>query len=92
VGRPAIRWRRTGGPWFGNQLMTLTLRGRGARVRLDQARRGRDGRTLLAPVLDFEIGTEVGTEIGTEVGTKTGIEVGTVASNEIGTPGGHDRS
>ncbi|UQI43868.1 alkaline phosphatase D family protein [Streptomyces sp. HU2014] len=38
TGRPAIGWRRTGGPWFGNQLMTLTLRGRSARIRLDQAR------------------------------------------------------
>ncbi|MEU3736124.1 alkaline phosphatase D family protein [Streptomyces sp. NPDC032198] len=36
--RAAINWRRTGGPWFGNQLMTLTLRGRSADVRLDQAR------------------------------------------------------
>ncbi|MFE0044000.1 alkaline phosphatase D family protein [Streptomyces albireticuli] len=38
TGRPVIGWRRTGGPWFGNQLMTLTLRGRSARLRLDQAR------------------------------------------------------
>ncbi|MEU5997158.1 alkaline phosphatase D family protein [Streptomyces sp. NPDC047197] len=35
--RAAINWRKTGGPWFGNQLMTLTLRGRSAVVRLDQA-------------------------------------------------------
>jgi phosphodiesterase/alkaline phosphatase D-like protein len=35
---PRITWRRTGGPWFGNQLMTLTLRGRAAHLRLDQAR------------------------------------------------------
>ncbi|MFG2328382.1 alkaline phosphatase D family protein [Streptomyces sp. NPDC048604] len=41
VGKPSFGWRRTGGPWFGNQLMTLTLRGRAARVRLDQARAGR---------------------------------------------------
>jgi hypothetical protein len=45
--RPAVDWRRTGGPWFGNQLMTLTLRGRSARLRLEQARpsetTGRDG-------------------------------------------------
>ncbi|MEV2249343.1 alkaline phosphatase D family protein [Streptomyces sp. NPDC050147] len=34
----AINWRKTGGPWFGNQLMTLTLRGRTAHVQLDQAR------------------------------------------------------
>ncbi|MEU9792680.1 alkaline phosphatase D family protein [Streptomyces sparsogenes] len=33
-----LDWSRTGGPWFGNQLMTLTLRGRAARLRLDQAR------------------------------------------------------
>ncbi|GGV14764.1 alkaline phosphatase D family protein [Streptomyces spectabilis] len=36
-----VRWRRTGGPWFGNQLMTLTMRGRDAELRLEQARRGR---------------------------------------------------
>jgi hypothetical protein len=36
--KPPVSWRRTGGPWFGNQLMTLTLRGRSARLRLEQAR------------------------------------------------------
>lgn len=36
--RPPVSWRRTGGPWFGNQLMFLTLRGRSARLRLEQAR------------------------------------------------------
>ncbi|MEU2558301.1 alkaline phosphatase D family protein [Streptomyces longispororuber] len=35
-----ITWRKTGGPWFGNQLMTLTLRGREAALVLEQARRG----------------------------------------------------
>jgi hypothetical protein len=34
----SVDWRKTGGPWFGNQLMTLTLRGRSAGLRLDQAR------------------------------------------------------
>ena len=38
---PPVTWRRTGGPWFGNQLMTLTLKGRSARLRLEQA--GADG-------------------------------------------------
>ncbi|MGW0553024.1 alkaline phosphatase D family protein [Streptomyces sp. NPDC002926] len=38
VGKPPVSWRRTGGPWFGNQLMTLTLRGRSAGLRLEQAR------------------------------------------------------
>ncbi|MCH0568355.1 alkaline phosphatase family protein [Streptomyces sp. MUM 136J] len=38
VPRPPVRWRRTGGPWFGNQLMTLTLHGRSAVLTLEQAR------------------------------------------------------
>ncbi|MEU4495493.1 alkaline phosphatase D family protein [Streptomyces sp. NPDC023998] len=37
TGRPPVHWERTGGPWFGNQLMTLALRGRSAVLRLDQA-------------------------------------------------------
>jgi hypothetical protein len=37
---PPVHWRKDGGPWFGNQLMTLTLRGRSARLRLEQARAG----------------------------------------------------
>ncbi|MFF0483741.1 alkaline phosphatase D family protein [Streptomyces sp. NPDC004435] len=45
--RPTVRWERAGGPWFGNQLMTLTLRGRTARLRLERAsagaKRGRRG-------------------------------------------------
>ncbi|MEV6761405.1 alkaline phosphatase D family protein [Streptomyces sp. NPDC051105] len=36
---PPVTWRRKGGPWFGNQLMTLTLHGRSARLRLERARR-----------------------------------------------------
>ncbi|MGW1466315.1 alkaline phosphatase D family protein [Streptomyces sp. NPDC002308] len=39
---PPVRWRRTGGPWFGNQLMTLTLTGRSAR--LDLVRAGKAGK------------------------------------------------
>ncbi|MYW21834.1 alkaline phosphatase family protein [Streptomyces sp. SID2955] len=34
--RPPVRWRKRGGPWFGNQLMTLTLHGRSARLRLER--------------------------------------------------------
>ncbi|MEU8933200.1 alkaline phosphatase D family protein [Streptomyces sp. NPDC048409] len=37
---PQVTWRKKGGPWFGNQLMTLTLHGRSARLRLERARRG----------------------------------------------------
>ncbi|MGW6602472.1 alkaline phosphatase D family protein [Streptomyces sp. NPDC055036] len=38
VVRSSVNWRKTGGPWFGNQLMTLTLHGRSAGLRLEQAR------------------------------------------------------
>ncbi|MGX2997440.1 alkaline phosphatase D family protein [Streptomyces sp. JNUCC 64] len=44
TGRRELRWARRGGPWFGNQLMTLTLRGRESRLRLERARaNGREG-------------------------------------------------
>ena len=39
--RPSVKWRRMGGPWFGNQMMFLTLDGRASRLRLEQA--GADG-------------------------------------------------
>ncbi|MFC5802310.1 alkaline phosphatase D family protein [Streptomyces formicae] len=48
AGRPLIEWGRTGGPWFGNQLMTLTLKGRSATLRLDQARADRTDSRLVA--------------------------------------------
>ncbi|GAA3489696.1 alkaline phosphatase D family protein [Streptomyces cremeus] len=44
LGAPLLRWRRSAGPWFGNQLMTLTLRGRSAELRLDQAQQVQTGR------------------------------------------------
>lgn len=50
--QPSVDWRRTGGPWFGNQLMTLTLRGRSAQLRLEQARPVRGGKARLAVVSD----------------------------------------
>jgi hypothetical protein len=43
VARPQVSWERTGGPWFGNQLMTLMLRGRAADLLLEQARRATAG-------------------------------------------------
>ncbi|MEV6567505.1 alkaline phosphatase D family protein [Streptomyces kronopolitis] len=53
--RPPVKWRRTGGPWFGNQLMTLTLAGRAARLALDQARRERAGGVRLVTVWRAEV-------------------------------------
>ncbi|EPH41097.1 hypothetical protein STRAU_5840 [Streptomyces aurantiacus JA 4570] len=48
--RAAITWRRTGGPWFGNHVMTLTLRGRAASLQLDRAQRSRLGATTFQTV------------------------------------------
>ncbi|MEU2059616.1 alkaline phosphatase D family protein [Streptomyces sp. NPDC013455] len=49
--RPPVRWRKRGGPWFGNQLMTLTLRGRAAHLRLEHS--GEDG--MLRTVHEAEL-------------------------------------
>ncbi|MEU0382976.1 alkaline phosphatase D family protein [Streptomyces chartreusis] len=53
--RPPVGWRKTGGPWFGNQLMTLTLRGRSARLRLEQARTREGKGPRLTTLLDSEL-------------------------------------
>ncbi|MFD5100165.1 alkaline phosphatase D family protein [Streptomyces albidochromogenes] len=55
VDEPRIGWRKTSGPWFGNQLMSLSLRGRSAVLRLDQARARKGGGTALATVLEREL-------------------------------------
>ncbi|MET9516453.1 alkaline phosphatase D family protein [Streptomyces sp. NPDC002994] len=55
AGEPRIGWRKTSGPWFGNQLMTLTLRGRSAVLRLDQARARRGAGARLATVLERDL-------------------------------------
>ncbi|CCK30396.1 hypothetical protein BN159_6017 [Streptomyces davaonensis JCM 4913] len=55
VPRPGVDWRRTGGPWFGNQLMTLVLRGRSATLRLEQARPEKGGGARLRTVVESEL-------------------------------------
>ncbi|GHA22001.1 alkaline phosphatase D family protein [Streptomyces purpurascens] len=53
--RPPVTWRKTGGPWFGNQLMTLTLRGRSARLRLEQAKARQGTGPRLTTLQDSEL-------------------------------------
>lgn len=57
--RPPVSWRHTGGPWFGNQLMTLILSGRSAELRLEQARAGKgdgdQGRARLRTVTESRL-------------------------------------
>ncbi|BCL30950.1 alkaline phosphatase D family protein [Streptomyces aurantiacus] len=52
---PPVDWRKTGGPWFGNQLMTLTLSGRSARLRLDHAREERGGGARLRTIAESQL-------------------------------------
>jgi hypothetical protein len=47
---PRPKWRRTGGPWFGNQLMTLTVQGRSASLRVVRARPDGTGKARLTTV------------------------------------------
>jgi hypothetical protein len=54
VAEPPVRWRKEGGPWFGNQLMTLDLCGRRAGLRLVQAR-GAGAGARLETVLDTDL-------------------------------------
>jgi hypothetical protein len=56
TGPSPIQWRKTGGPWFGNQLMTLTLRGRKAALTLVQAKENGAG-AQLETVLDQKLTT-----------------------------------
>lgn len=43
-----VTWSRAGGPWFGNQLMTLTLRGRNSALTLVQAKSVAEGNQLVS--------------------------------------------
>ncbi|MFB6776432.1 alkaline phosphatase D family protein [Streptomyces sp. NPDC056352] len=57
TGPSPIQWRKTGGPWFGNQLMTLTLCGRKAALTLVQAKESSAG-AQLETVLDQNLTTD----------------------------------
>lgn len=48
TGASPVTWSRAGGPWFGNQLMTLTLLGRKSALTLMQARESKQGAQLEA--------------------------------------------
>ncbi|MEP6695621.1 MAG: alkaline phosphatase D family protein [Pseudonocardiales bacterium] len=50
VAKPPLSWHRMSGPFFGNEIATLTLDGRAARVLLEKAGGGHRGEALLSPV------------------------------------------
>ncbi len=54
-GRDPVRWRLTGGPWFGNGLATLELDGRRATVTFRRSVRAPDGRARLETVHEEDL-------------------------------------
>ncbi|PZS33417.1 MAG: alkaline phosphatase [Pseudonocardiales bacterium] len=50
VPKPPLSWRRLSGPFFGNEIATLTLAGRAARLLLEKAGAGHRGEPFLDPV------------------------------------------
>ncbi|MEU6081023.1 alkaline phosphatase D family protein [Streptomyces sp. NPDC047108] len=62
---PPIAWQKTGGPWFGNHLMTLTLRGRDARLRLDRAQRGEESAARLETTYESDLTAPAAAREGT---------------------------
>jgi PhoD-like phosphatase len=67
VPRTPVSWRRLGGPWFGNQLMTLTLAGRSARLRLHQVHStGDEPEPRMVTAFDTVLAREDGAAAGDE--------------------------
>ena len=50
-----LTWTREAGPFYGNEIATLTLDGRAARLLLERATTGDDGRSTLTPVADLPL-------------------------------------
>jgi hypothetical protein len=50
-----LRWDRTAGPFFGNQLATLTLDGRSSRLLVERAEAGDDGAATMVRILDVAL-------------------------------------
>ncbi|MFD8937360.1 alkaline phosphatase D family protein [Streptomyces sp. NPDC059578] len=65
TGARELKWAKRGGPWFGNQLMTLTLRGRESWLRLDRARPEADGGARLEEVWETMLTPAAGTPADT---------------------------
>ncbi|HBF79665.1 MAG TPA: alkaline phosphatase [Streptomyces sp.] len=57
TGPSPMHWHRTGGPWFGNQLMTLSLDGRNSVLTLVQAKE-HDGGTRLVTAFERTLSSE----------------------------------
>ncbi|MGW8376349.1 alkaline phosphatase D family protein [Streptomyces sp. ODS28] len=86
AGRPGVAWERTGGPWFGNQLMSLALNGRSADLALDQARPdGGEGTpaggSRLRRVLSRTLTS--GSDTGPDAGSGSGPDPGSDAQHTV---------
>jgi hypothetical protein len=50
-----LSWTRLAGPYYGNEIASLTLDGRSARVVIERARVDRSGTARLTPVVDLPL-------------------------------------
>jgi hypothetical protein len=50
-----LSWSRVAGPYYGNEIATLTLDGRSARVVVEQASIDRAGTARLTPVVELPL-------------------------------------
>ncbi len=57
VPRQQLSWSRLAGPFYGNEIATLLLDGRSARLVIEKAGRDRGGRAQLTPVVDLPLST-----------------------------------
>ena len=58
VPRQELRWSRLAGPYYGNEIATLVLDGRTARLVVERAGRSRGGHARLTPVVDLPLAPE----------------------------------
>jgi hypothetical protein len=50
-----LSWSRIAGPYYGNEIATLLLDGRAARLVIEQSGRDRSGTARLHPVCDLDL-------------------------------------
>ena len=55
VPHQSLSWSRIAGPYYGNEIATLLLDGRSARLVIEQSGRDRSGTARLHPVCDLDL-------------------------------------
>jgi hypothetical protein len=70
---PAISWKVDAGPWFDNQIASLSMDGRRARFRLERSRLGDDGEPCLETLLDQPLSGQPSGDGALDLGASKGV-------------------